>query len=147
MEKHGGGLGMTAAMQQPVDYGAYYRKAKVERDRARAQKEREDREFAIKLRADQARMDAEYAPKLKRVQRNLQWWSDKRQISDLRWQKIQRRASKPCFGLEMTTARAEAEAEATAPVDQGILGLGILSTIRNRLAQITEQSERERGKG
>lgn len=145
-QKHGGGLGMAAVMQSPVDHLSYYLEAKAKRDRAQAEKEREDREFATKLRRDQARMDAEYAPKAEKAWENLQWGTRKRPVSDAQWGEIKRRAGVPSMGLEMTTARAEAEAEAVAPVDQGILGLGILSLARTRVEQLTRQHEKEMGR-
>ena len=135
---------MTAVMKEPVDYGAYYREAKAERDRARAQKEQEDREFATKLRADQARMDAEYAPKSEKAWEALSWRAKETPISDLRWEKIRHRASLPSMGPEMTTARAEAEAEAEAPVDQGIFGFGLLGSVRELVWEEIEKSEKKR---
>lgn len=141
--KHGGGLRMTATMQQPVNHAENFMKEKAKRDRAQAERERRDHEFAVKLRADQMKMDAEYGPRTEKAWEALQWQARERPVSDAQWKETQKRAGTPSMGLEMTDTRARAVAEATAPVDQGILGLGILSTIRNRLTQITEQSERE----
>jgi len=143
-QKHGGGLGITAVMQESVDYSSYYLKAKAKRDRAQVQKEREDREFFAKLRRDQARMDREYAPKAEKAWENLQWGTRKRPVSDTQWEEIKRRAGAPSMGLEMTTTRAEAEAEATAPIDQGILGLGLLGAVRKLVWEEIEKSEKKR---
>ena len=143
-QKPGGGLTMTETMQQPTDYGMYYREKKAERDRIQREKEASDRKFFAELRAKQERERPKIKMEEEKVWEALSWRAKEMPLSDSRWEKIRRRATLPSFGPEMTTARAEAEAEAVAPVDQGILGLGILNSIINRLTQLTEQSAKER---
>ena len=133
---------MTETMKEPVDYGAYYREAKAERDRAQAEKEREDREFFANLRAKQERERPRIKMEEEKVWEALSWRAKETPLSDLRWEKIRRRASLPSMGPEMTTARAEAEAE--APVDQGIFGFGLLGSVRELVWEEIEKSEKKR---
>ena len=127
------------------DFDANYQRERVEAERKRQEKENQDAEHWARTRAIRAREDIEYAQKAKKVWQNLSWRTRKRPITGTQWEKIRRRATKPCMWPEITSeARVRVDAEAEAPVDQGILGLDILSSIRNRLTQVVEQQEKER---
>jgi len=135
---------MTEAMQEPVDYSSYYLKAKAERDRKQREREASDRRFFAELRAKQERERPKIKMEEEKVWEALSWRAKEAPISDSKWEEIRRHAAKPSFGPEMTTARAEAEAEATSPVDRGIFGFGLLGVVRKQLWQLTEQSAKER---
>jgi len=126
------------------NYGADYRRNMAEAEKKRAEQERQDAAYWAKKDMERKAADIVYAAKAEKVWENLQTEAKKRPISDERWEGIKRRAGLPCMGEEMTYARAEAEAEATSPVDRGIFGLGILSSIRKLVLQELEQSEKRR---
>lgn len=139
---------MTATMRDDdkswlEGFAKNYKEERAEAERKRWAKERENAAHWARVRENQREMDVKYAPKLESVQRNLQWWADEKPVSNSRWEKIRRRSALPSFGPEMSTARMEAEAEAEAPIDQGILGLGILSSIRKIFQQELEQSDKK----
>jgi hypothetical protein len=148
-EKPGGGLRMSEIMRDAGrdwldNFDANYRMKTAEAEKKRAEQERQDATYWTKKDVERKAADIVYAAKAERVWENLQTEAKKRPISDERWEGIKRRAGMPSMGEEMTYARAEAEAEATSPVDRGIFGLGILSSIRKLVLQEIEQSEKRR---
>jgi hypothetical protein len=136
-QRPGGGLRMTAVMQEPVDYSSYYLKAKAERDRIQREKEDSDRRFFAWLRTEQEMERPRIKREEERVWRALCWTPRKEPISSDAWERIRRRSSKPAMWPELTSsARIRVEQEAEAPVRLGLLG-----TIRDLFFE--EEKKRE----
>jgi hypothetical protein len=141
-QRPGGGLRMTAVMQEPVDYSSYYLKAKAERDRKQRERDDSDRRFFAGLRAEQERNMPRIKREEERAWRAIYWMPRKGPISNDVWERIRCRSSKPAMWPELTySARIRVEQEAEAPVNEGILGLGLLGTIRDLFFE--EKKKRE----
>lgn len=147
-QKPGGGYEIRALAEDRdhswlEGFSKNYEKKRAEEMERRREGARIDEEHWAKSKANVARMEREYAPLLKKVQKNMQWWPDEEPIPNSKWEEIQRGASEPSMGLEMTDTRARAVAEANRP-DQGIFGFGLLGAVRKLVGGEIEKSEEKR---